>query len=53
MMEGRAEPLEPRISIPRLERASVLTDGSRVPVSLRKYEKVCNQYMASVRLCMQ
>lgn len=31
----------------------ILTDGSRVPVSRRKYEKVRNQYMASVRLCMQ
>lgn len=31
----------------------ILTDGSRVPVSRRKYEKVRNQYMVSVRLCMQ
>lgn len=37
-----------------LERTAViLTDGSRVPVSRRKYEKVRSQYIASMRLCMQ
>lgn len=37
-----------------LERAAaILTDGSRIPVSRRKYELVRSRYMASTRLCMQ
>lgn len=37
-----------------LERtAAILTDGSRVPVSQWKYEKVQSQCIASMRLCMQ